>query len=358
MRMSAGKFKHMVLAVAAVVFLVSCDKEEIVQPREPSVRPVKLMTIAGAATQQSNRYPAVIDAAQLADLSFPVGGLLTALPVQETQSVERGAIIASLDQSDFRNAVARAEAQFDNAEKVYQRAVRLAKEDAIARSILEERQSQRDIAHAQLASARKALSDAVLRAPFSGVIAQIQVKRLQNVQAGQLVAKLMSQGALKATIDLPARVIAQVNTRTNESASVLLDAAPEHRIPATFLEASLVADATSQTYAVTFTFEPPDHLIILPGMTATVETVSSPKQAGVGRHRVSVPLAAVMSDGDMPYVWVVNHTTMTVAKRRVTIEDGIGETVIVTEGVRTGDTIAGAGAAYLAEGMKVRPWTQ
>ena len=168
----------------------------------------------------------------------------------------------------------------------------------------------------------------------------------------------MSKGELKATINLPARVIAQVRTRTNKGAYVFLDAAPKNRIEATFREASLVADATSQTYAVTFTFQPPDHLIILPGMNATVELVSSPKEASAQNSRVSVPLAAVMSDGNAQFIWVVNNQTMTVSKRKVTIEEGVGKSVIVTDGLKPGETIAGAGATYLAEGMKVRPWTK
>jgi hypothetical protein len=40
----------------------------------------------------------------------------------------------------------------------------------------------------------------------------------------------------------------------------------------------------------------------------------------------------------------------------VTIVDGIGDTAIVTEGLAVTDTIAVSGAAFLADGMQVRPW--
>ena len=360
MRRSDGRFLHLMLAVAAVTALsalASCGSEDVADTHAPSVRPVKLVVIEDADSQRANRYPAVIDATEMSELSFEAGGLLSALPVKDAMNVEKGALIARLDSGDFRSSVAQAEAQFGNADTVYQRAVRLAREDAIALSVLEERRSQRDVANARLDSARKALSDATLLAPFSGVIANVPVTRLQHVQAGQLIAVLMSKGALKATINVPARVIAQLKTRIRQGMSVILDAAPEIRIPAVFEEASLVADTKSQTYAVTLTFEPPDHLIILPGMTATVEVLSAPKKARGGKRRVAVPLAAVMSDGKARYVWVVKTKTMTVTRRSVTIEDGIGATVIVTDGLKSGETIAGAGAAYLAEGMKVRPWT-
>lgn len=357
MRMSESKFLCLLPILVSVAFLASCSKKQEDQPRESSVRPVKLLTIADANTVRSSRYPAVIDAARMSELSFQVGGLLEELPVKEAQSVEQGALIARLDQRDYRSKLDSIKAQFDNTEAEYQRAVRLAKEDAIARSVLEQRKSQRDVAKAQLDSAQKSLSDTELRAPFSGIIVKVPVENLQNVQSGQVVAMLMSEGGLEAAINLPARIIAQVPTREQRGAYVLLDATPEKRIEATFKEASLVADATSQTYVVTFAFERPEDLIILPGMNATVELVSSPKETAGVDCRVSVPLAAVLSDGSAQYVWAVDDETMRVSKRGITIEEGVGDMLIVTEGLKAGETIAGAGATYLSEGMQVRPWT-
>lgn len=358
MRKSESKFMHASLALIVATFLASCGKGEVEATREPAVRPVKLVTIAGAGNRQTRRFPATIGAARMSELSFQVGGLLQELPVKDAQAIEEGALIAKLDQREFRNKVASARAQFQNAEEEYQRAVRLAEQDAIAKSVLEQRQSQRDVAKAQLDTAEKALSDSVLRAPFSGILTQVPVKRLQNVQAGVLIAQLMLLGELEAEVFVPAGLIAQSQSRTDESFYVILDAAPGERIEATFHEATLVADATSQTYAVTFRFKPPEHLSILPGMNATLEITYAQADASAEISRIAVPLAAVLSDGGSQYVWVIEGETMIVSKRRVSIEAGIGETVVVTEGLTPGETIAGAGATYLAEGMKVRPWTK
>jgi multidrug efflux pump subunit AcrA (membrane-fusion protein) len=68
-------------------------------------------------------------------------------------------------------------------------------------------------------------------------------------------------------------------------------------------------------------------------------------------------LTAILSDGTARYVWIIDQDSMTVSKREVTVADGIGESALVTEGLASGETIATAGASYLAEGMQVRPWT-
>ena len=79
----------------------------------------------------------------------------------------------------------------------------MAKENAIAQSALEQRESQRDVAKAQLDTAEKALEDTVLRAPFSGVVAQVPVRERQSIAAGEAVAALIDVGTLEVTVDPP-----------------------------------------------------------------------------------------------------------------------------------------------------------
>ena len=346
-----------------LIFASSCGKTDGEQVREAAVRPVKLITLSGASNQQVARYPAVLDAAQTSDLSFQVGGLIADLAVTNSQKVQAGDVIASLDQRDFQSQVKSARAQFENAEEEYQRAVRLSQADAIARSVLEQRKSQRDVAKSQLDTAEKALGDTVIRAPFTGVVAQTPVSARQTVSAGQIVATLIGTenldgaGIAEATVNVPASVIARSQETENRTAFVILDAAPGNRIEATFKSASLLADSTSQTYAVTFTFDPPRNLVVLPGMHATLELSESRRTGDSQSQRVSVPLSAILSDGTARYVWIVDEDSMIVSKREVTVSDGIGESAVVTEGLALGDMIATAGASYLAEGMQVRSWS-
>ena len=345
------------IPVIALMTCVSCGSRDD-QAQEPTIRPVKMLTLSPASDLRTSRYPAVVSAGRFGELSFQVGGLIEEVAVKEAQEVNAGDVIARLDQRDFQSQLASAQAQFKNAEDEYQRAARLAKEDAIARSVLEQRQAQRDVARAQLDAAEKALEDTVLLAPFQGVIAQVPVRERDTIAAGQVIAALIAVESLEVTIDLPARVVAESLEVEDRGAFVMMEAAPGARLVATFKEADLLADTASQTYRVTFTFEPPPNLVILPGMNATVELASARRSDTAATHRKSVPISAITSDGVSTYVWVVDEDTMTVSRRDVTVIDGIGEYAIVTEGLDSGDTIATAGASFLAEGMQVRPWTE
>lgn len=355
MQVSICRVSRVMTLIIVLTSAASCDFAEVEEDREPAVRPVNMMTLSPASDVETSRYPVTISAGQFSDLSFQVGGLIEEIAVDDAQEVSAGDVIARLDQRDFQSQLTSARAQFQNAEEEYQRAIRLAEGDAIATSVLEQRKAQRDIARAQLDAAEKALEDAVLSAPFAGVIAQVAVRERETIAAGQEVAALINLDTLEVIVNLPARAVAESQEVEDRGTFVILEAAPGNRIEATFKEANLLADTTSQTYGVTFTFKPPENLVILPGMNATVE-LSSARQSQTIRK--SVPLTAIASDGDSTYVWVVDRDLMTVSRREVTVADGIGETVVVTEGLAAGETIATAGASFLAEGMQVRPWSE
>ncbi|MEN1727445.1 MAG: efflux RND transporter periplasmic adaptor subunit [Pseudomonadota bacterium] len=348
-------FRALLVITAMAILLVACEPTAEAPAAEPDPRPVKVIALTSSSNTISARYPAVIDALERAELSFLVGGIIQELNVNEAQDVAAGDVIARLDPRDFQSAVTAARASYNNAEEEYQRAVRLLAQDAIASNVVEQRETQRDVSQAQLEQAEKALEDAVLRAPFDGVVASVPATSQQTVAAGTPVATLISVGALEATINLPATDIARVPSRQNRSAAVILEAVPGTEIPAEFREADLVADAISQTYEITFAFKAPDDVLVLPGMNATVMLRAT--DSGLSES-ISVPLAAVQSDGEGQYVWVVDPNSSVVNRRNIEIAPGIGETVNVINGLSSDDRIVGAGGAYLAEGMRITPWTE
>lgn len=330
----------------------SNDVGEIAQ--EVVARPAKLITLGTNSADTALRYPAVVAADQTAYLSFPVGGTLETLNVIEAQEVTKGEELATLDTRDITNKLTSSRAQYDNAEDEFQRGKRLFEQDALAKNAFEQRRVQRDVAKAQLDSAEKALSDTTLRAPFSGLIASVDADERQAIQGGATIITLIGIDELTATVNIPARIIAQSSNRNELKHFITFDSAPDIRLPAIFKEATLIADSASQTYAVTISFKRPEDTILLPGMTATVETILPVTDDGA--RKTAVPMTAISSDADSRFVWLVDPESMLVSRRDVIVEDGIGELIVVTNGLNAGDIIVSAGGAYLAEGMKVRRW--
>ena len=339
-------------------FLAGCDSDPPA-PLEALARPAKLLVIGQTKGDNYLNYPAVIESQQLSTLSFEASGVVKEVLVVEAQKVEQGDVLARLDQRDLQAKLKSARAQFDNADAEYQRAVRLIEKDAISRSELEQRKSKKDVNKSQLETAEKALQGSVLVAPYSGNIARVSIREQQAVQAGESAIVILGAGGLEALINLPSSIIAGAKEQKDPriSSYLTLSVAPDRRIPALFKEATLDADAASQTYEVTFTFEAPEYLNILPGMNATI-WFKDPSESISEAPNVSVPLTAIVTDGEQKYVWVVNRELMVVTRRNITVENGIGANLNVSSGLELGETIVAAGVASLSGGQKVRPWTK
>lgn len=341
-----------------LALLTGCSGEEVVE-QEPVVRPAILHEIEAASDIQSVSLPAVIRANESVDITFQVGGLLSELPVTSGQDIAQGELIGRLDQRDFQNNVATAQAQFDTADSEYRRAERLVAENAISRSVYEQRKAQRDVTRAALDSALKNLEDATLRSPFAGIVARVQADQFQNVGPQEPIITLQTSEGARAEVQIPARLVATSGQITPQETVVILDAAPDVRIPATFASIATEADEQTQTFLTKFAFDPPDDLVILPGMTGTVNFKGRRNDSGGDPNtEISVPLTAVFVDGGDEYVWLVDQDAMTVSKKSVVVGSGLGSTVRIVQGLNAGDLIVGSGVSFLHEGMQIRPYEQ
>ena len=343
------------LAIFSAAMLSACGGEAVVADTQ-KVRPAKIVSVEAATNTRDLSFPAVVRAAQSAELTFQISGEIEALNVLEGDEVEEGFVIAQLDQRNARNNLAQAQAEFRNAEAEYQRAERLVAQDAISQSTLDARRTQRDIAAVALSNAEKALADTVLTAPFSGGISRVYPQQYQNIQAKEQIV-LIQSNEVEAVIDVPGTIIARIPQLVPVETRVVLDAAPDIEIPGTYKEAAGQADANTQTYEITFAFEPPENLLILPGMTANVSTTFIFDGAkDVIPDGVAAPLSSILAEGADTFVWVVDPETMQLSKRKVIVSGDAGENVIVTDGLNGDEKIVAAGVSFFHEGMTVRPW--
>ena len=343
-----------VLALGLLV-LSGCGGPEVVEAPDP-VRPVKLMQVTTGSNLIQVNLPAVIEASNTSVLTFQVGGTLNELQVVEGQRVNKGTIIGRLDQRDYRNALQQAQAQFTSANSEFERASRLLSQDAISRSVYEQREAARDVAKAALDTAQKSLDDTTLRTPFGGVIASLSVEQFENVAPAQPIAVLQTVGAAEALVQIPSKLIANSTRITPVESYITLDAAEDARITAEFLSISTQADPTTQTFSVRFKFETPEDINILPGMTGSLHATLQINEDDERAAQITVPIGSVLSEDGQTFVWVVDTEAMTVSKRPISLQDGIGEELVVLSGLEVGETIAGAGASYLFEGMQIRSY--
>ena len=348
--------------ILAAVLLAACEKEAAETPE--IIRPVRMLSIETLQGGETLSYPGEILGVQNAELAFEVPGRLVELPAEEGIEVDERQLLAKLDPADFRASLDAAEAEYRNAKETFERFEEVFSKGAISRQDFDNQRRQFEVAEASLATARKALSDTELRAPFAGRIGRVFVDNFNNIQAKQSILLLQDLSQLDIIVNVPEQdwqrarpglTLAQQTERAKPF--VTLPTFPDREFPARITEVAASADPVTRTFAARGRFDPPEDIVILPGMSATVTVRIDPDTAGL-QNAVQIPANAVVGGNDGgSYVWMVDDATMTVSLAPVTVGQMSGSGITVIDGLSAGDRIAVSGLQQLAEGMKVRELT-
>jgi len=345
------------ISLTLAVGAFSCGKKEEPPPREV-IRPVKMMTVAGAWVEAQREYPGRIRASRRVDLAFQVSGPLIELPVDEGMQVIKGQVLGRILPRDFETTIAKAKANALEAEQQFQRYRDLYIKKQVSKADFDKYKADSDIAKARLKEAEDALDDTYLRASFSGVIAKRYVENFEEVQAKEPIVSLQDISQVEVLIDLPESIFARLRGAAKPEVYATFATAPGKRYPLTVKEFSTQADPRTQTYQVTLLMPQPREINVLPGMTANV--IGATPLGESTEDQIIIPAIAVVSDeSGQSGVWVYDDETKTVGQRKVTVGNLTGTADIqIVDGLNPGETIAVTGVGQLREGMKVRPFDQ
>jgi RND family efflux transporter MFP subunit len=344
------------LLFASSLFVSACSEEEP-PPPEPTVLNVKMVEIGSAETSQTREYPGRIQAWQHSEMGFEVSGKIIELDFVEGMAVEKGDVLARLDLRDFEAEVKKAQANRAQAYADFQRYQKLFEEGVTSKAELEAKQQHFEVAEAELRQANKALEDAALTAPFSGVVARKLVDDFENVRAKQPVLILQDLTKLKTRVTVPeADMGGEARSESNEEMTakirpqVVVSSLPDRKFEAKIWEITMVADPVTRTFEATVYFPYPTGLNVLPGMTAKVIV----QLTGEGGGHWVPGVAVTADDEEQPMVWRVDPQEMVVHPVRVTVGALQGDLIEVTSGLEAGDLVATSGIQNLRDGARVR----
>lgn len=322
---------------------------------ERKPRPAKILTVTERPRENKISQPIVVEPLQSAVLTVLEGGVLEELPVREGDIVQQGDLIARVDTRILENNLNQARSQLAQAKVEFSRAEILLQQDNISKSVYDQRATEFELAELNVEAAEKRLSDATLLAPFDGVVALVHVDQFQTVDARQEVITLQSETEFVAVMNVPASQIVDATDVEVRDSFLNLDVAPLVNIPSEFRSLAQQADPATQTYEGELSFTRPEGLVVLPGMTGQVYATVIPNVSEDYVPVAEIPMAAVQYDGEQTYVWLVQSAgdTLTVTRRDITVHAEIGALLAVSDGLKAGDEIVGAGASYLFEGMEI-----
>ncbi|MCB9592367.1 MAG: efflux RND transporter periplasmic adaptor subunit [Sandaracinaceae bacterium] len=206
------------------------------------------------------------------------------------------------------------------------------------------------VAAASLASARVALSqastaasEATVRAPFGGEIADRMVSVGEYVSPQSPLVTLVRTNPLRIELSVPQRHLQSV--QPGQAVLLRVDSVPDRTFEATVRYVSASVSRTTRGLTVEAVVPNPDRLL-RPGLFATARL-----ETGGTQEVFVVPATAVHTAAGVSRAFVVRDGH--IEERVVSVADRTEEEVVVAEGLAAGEQVATGSLDQLADGVAV-----
>ena len=359
----------------------------LILPEPPTVR-----TAVARAASQEPVAASVLDASgyvtarRQATVSAKITGKVVEVLIEEGMRVKEGDVLARLDDTEAkaqlaltqaqltaaRSQVAEIRAQLVQAERDYTRQQGLADRQLVSVQALDAALAQRDTFRARLASteqqirvaqesvtvAQVQLDNAVVRAPFSGVVVA------KAAQPGEMISPLSAGGGFTRTgigtiVDMDSLEIqvdvneAFINrVKPDQPVEAMLNAYPEWKIPGEVIAIIPTADRSKATVKVRIAIKQRDPRIV-PDMGVRVAFLDpQPARPVPLTSGVLVPPESVRADGAAGVVFV--YAAGKVERRSVTLGETVSGHRQVLSGLRDGERVVLSPLESLKDGHAVK----
>ena len=315
----------------------------------PGGRPAREIAVEGyiAEAHSANKTfsaMATLEPMNSVELTAATSGRLMNLYAKDGAQVQKGALLAKIDDSELKAQLKQAESNQQLAQQKFDRVKTLFEKDGATKADMESAEASLKSTEASVELIKAQIAKTEVRAPFAGRLGFVNVSVGAWLTTGTSIATLSDVEYLKAKFALPQRYASSLNVgdavdvkdeERNISKSGVVKA----------LEASL--SESSRTRRVMVEVDNANGEL-LAGSYAKVNVTM---QSGMAKS-IPIPAEAFTLDKDGAYVFVA-----TGGKAKIKhVETGLRTPIAVdvTAGLDEGDTVITSGLISLREGISVR----
>jgi len=306
--------------------------------------PVEVAEVRRGAISTWLQTTATLEARNNAVLVARRQGQVLALVAEEGAWVEKGAVLARLDDTETRLAVDRAELALEVVTREEERAKKMEGEGYLSPKEMDDIALRLRNAKVELEQARYNLTQTRITAPFAGRVTERLVNLGETVTAGKECFRLLDFNPVLARLYFPERELERV--RVGQPAELTLDTQPGHTFAARVSLVNPVVDRANGTFKVTLEAENPGG-VLRPGSFARVRL-----RTGSFSDALLVPRRGILSEDGESYVYVARGDS--VVRAGVTLGATDGDIAQVIAGLVAGDRVVTVGQGGLKPGARIK----
>ena len=338
--------------------LTACGGDEAAE--KPEGTPVTLQRVDAVDITDRIEATGELLAKERAQIAAEVGGRVTEILIDEGSPAEQGAAVLTIDperraleRDSARARVTESHAALVEQEREYQRIKELHQRGVASQTQLDQTEtklklarSRRSATEAELGMQTRALADSIVKAPFSGLIADRLVSRGEFVAPGQKLFELVSLDPIEVEFHLTE--VDSSRVKVGNDVAVRVAPFPDETFSATVTIVSPTIDPRTRTLRVKAQLDNADGRL-RPGLFARVD-LGIAKREGV--PMIAEEAVLQRADGAVVFRAIAESR---VERRVIEVGEHHDGMVEVVRGLSPGDLVVLRGQAGLADGQLVTP---
>ncbi len=333
-----------------LALLAGCGEEKIAsKAKSDDIHTVQVVTVQQENLQRTVNAVGTIRYRRETPLGFTTAGKVATVRFEEGDFVKRGALLAALDTTSVGAEVSVATAERNRARAEFDRMRSLFADGWVTKARYEAAEAAVTSADARVRQAGFASGTAQLYAPSSGVVLT------RNVQPGQVIAAgtpalILGEGDDGFVFRVPIVDRDASKLRVGMAADISIESLGGTPISATISEIDGRANEATGAFSVQFRLANRPQL-----RSGQIGTASIKLPVSDGGDTLQIPAGALFGVRTGEGLVYIVDAKNRVETRNVAIERVTDEFVIVSGGIKPGDTIVTSGLEKLRTGSRVRP---
>lgn len=332
------------LLCAITVLAVSCDKKADKNETDTAIH---ITTVTAEEVEAGDGFVVSgnVEGQKTVDMGFLVSGRIADIKGEEGSLVSKGALIATIDPTNYAIAKELADVQVSQAADEYERLKLMHDRKSVSESDFNKSRFALDGAKAQQKLRAKDLADTKLYAEIGGILLKKRAEEGEIVSAGIPILTIADISRVKVCAYIPENRLKEV--KIGQEVKVRIDAIDKEQT-GTVKEVGGVADPATRSFTIKTELDNPG-LSIRPGMIAEVSFAPTG-----GAKILAIRSTSLLHTPDgTPYVYVIDPKTNRAYRRNVSVGSLRGEYIEIVSGLRQGEIVAAGGKQKLSNGSIV-----
>jgi membrane fusion protein (multidrug efflux system) len=326
------------VVLALPLFLQACkEKADAAKtPRPQGNQPVIVDVIVASSRSVENTVEAngTVVANEYVELHPEISGRITYLNVPEGAQVQKGTIIARINDADLQATLEKSKVQLDLYQKTLERDQKLLDIQGINQADYDLALNNVNSTKADIAYTQAQIDKTIIRAPFSGIVGLRQVSPGAYVTPANIIATVQQLDRIKVDFTLPEQYSSVI--KKGSLVEVEIDAATKAHRKGLIIATEPQINQTSRNLKV--------RAILQEGKGHPGAFVKVYVDAGADKQAVMVPTNCIIPEDKNNQLILVKGGKA----QFVNVQTGVREAnnVEITKGVNPGDTVVVTGVLF------------